>query len=179
MPTEMDQFPSNMARKPLTEAQKNDLIENLQLELRAKIEIRKTRVPKRYWNKTLREVQMLQEGSNKDKKPNMLNFGQGFNNNIPKFTIPQDMTTPMDLDARLNTKSPIRSPGKSLRSPMRPVTSSPVKVRPTTKPAVARSGSTATQSTASARAKVEKPEPRTRATRSTALKARQAIKNTN
>lgn len=129
MPTEMDQFPSNMARKPLTEAQKNDLIENLQLEreytvtilatqdrhcevsntvtnrierlksqyqfaaqaVRAKIEIRKTRVPKRYWNKTLREVQALQEGSIKDnrKPPNMLNFGQGFQH-IPKFTIPHE-----------------------------------------------------------------------------------------
>lgn len=128
MPTEMDQFPSNTARKPLTEAQKNDLIENLQLEreygvtiqtpqssnhlqvsntvtnrierlksqyqfaaqaVRAKIEIRKTRVPKRYWNKTLREVQALQEGSIKDRKPNMLNFGQGFHN-IPKFTIPHE-----------------------------------------------------------------------------------------
>lgn len=32
MPTEMDQFPTTMARKPLTEAQKNDIIENLQLE---------------------------------------------------------------------------------------------------------------------------------------------------
>lgn len=119
----MDQFPSSTARKPLTEAQKNDLIENLQLEreygvtiqttqyrpntvtnrierlksqyqfaaqaVRAKIEIRKTRVPKRYWNKTLREVQALQEGSIKDRKPNMLNFGQGFHN-IPKFTIPHE-----------------------------------------------------------------------------------------
>ncbi|KAB8284685.1 Borealin N terminal-domain-containing protein [Yarrowia lipolytica] len=107
MPTEMDQFPSNMARKPLTEVQKNDLIENLQLELtnrierlksqyqfaaqavRAKIEIRKTRVPKRYWNKTLREVQALQDGALKDRKPNKLNFGQGFHN-IPKFTIPHE-----------------------------------------------------------------------------------------
>ncbi|RDW24256.1 Borealin N terminal-domain-containing protein [Yarrowia lipolytica] len=127
MPTEMDQFPSNMARKPLTEVQKNDLIENLQLEreyrdsiqraqhtnrlgintvtnrierlksqyqfaaqaVRAKIEIRKTRVPKRYWNKTLREVQALQDGALKDRKPNKLNFGQGFHN-IPKFTIPHE-----------------------------------------------------------------------------------------
>ncbi|KAG5354565.1 hypothetical protein CJU89_6336 [Yarrowia sp. B02] len=174
-----------MARKPLTEAQKNDLIENLQLELtnrterlksqyqfvaRAisqKIRMRKNRIPKKYWSKTLREVRAIQT----EKPANGPNFGAI--GGIPKFTIPQDM----DLDTRL--KSPTRSPGKTLRSPMRPPTSSPIKTRPTTKPAVTRSGSTATQSTASARAKVDKPEPRTRATRSTALKARQAIKNTN
>lgn len=56
--------------------------------VKAKIEMRKNRVPKRYWNKTLREVQAMQ-GSEKERKiGGMLGLGQF--QNIPRFTIPQE-----------------------------------------------------------------------------------------
>lgn len=67
--------------------------------VRAKVEIRKTRIPKRYWNKTLRELQSGTATTQQQSSYNshhqtypassLLNFGSSFNN-MPKFTIPHE-----------------------------------------------------------------------------------------